>query len=300
VSAVLKDAPPIPPGLYAGESEATYHADRDHVLSCSAIKQLLRSPAHYLAWAQSEIDTGETPAQAFGKAFHCALLEPERFAQVYVTLGEDAPRRPSITQIEAAKPSPATVAAIQFWDGLQRSGRKVLSLADANRIDAMLASVQSHPWAARLIRGGQSEVTLRWNDETTGLRCKARADYYVEAPARYVLDVKTCTDASPEGFAAACARYQYHLQHAHYCDGFRALGLPLASYFLLAVENEAPYVCQPYALDAAAEVAGFQLRERGAARLAECLKTDRWPGYSDDLPTLSLPAWATRNLEPNA
>ena len=285
---------PIPAGLYLHESEASYHSDRDGVLSCSAMKQLLRSPAHYRAWADSTLDQTPTPAQAFGSAFHCALLEPDRFDRDYYVLPEDAPRRPTSAQREAAKPSPATVEAVRFWDALERDGRRLLSREDMGRIQAMLASVNAHPLARLLVKGGHGEVTLRWTDEATGLRCKARADYYRESPKRYVLDVKTCADASPEAFAKAVHNFAYHLQHAHYADGFRTLGLPLDGFYLLAVETEAPFVCQPYYLDAEAESKGFALRCRAAATLKRCMESGRYPGYSDDLSPLRLPAWATK------
>jgi hypothetical protein len=292
VSAQLQDLPRIPPGLYFGESEATYHSDRDGILSASAIKQLLRTPAHYRAWSTAPLDLTETPAQAFGKAFHCALLEPERFERIYATLPADAPRDLRYLR-EAKKISDDTRAAIDFWDAWHGAGKRSLSADDAVRIAAMVQGVHTHPWAGKLIAGGRAEVSLRWLDEATGLPCKARADYFVDRPGlRYVLDVKTCEDASPEGFARACARYLYHLQHAHYVDGFRSLGLPLQGYYLLAVEKDAPHVCQPYALDAAAEARGFELRAGGAELLARCLAEESWPAYSNDIPTLALPNWA--------
>lgn len=281
-----------PSGLYLHESEASYHADRDGVLSCSAMKQLLRSPAHYQAWATADMDNGQTESQRFGKAFHAALLEPERFARDYFVLPTDAPKRPSVTQINAKKPSEETVEAVRYWATLE--GRAVLSPDDMQRIQSMLASVKAHPWASLLVQGGHGEVTLRWTDEATGLRCKARADYYREAPKRYVLDVKTCADASPEAFAKAVHNFGYHLQHAHYADGFRTLGLPLDGFYLLAIETEAPYVCQPYYMDAEAEGKGFSLRTRAAALLKRCMETGKYPGYSDDITLLRLPPWATK------
>ena len=293
MNAQLRDTH-IPAGLYLHESEATYHGDREGVLSCSAMKQLLRSPAHYQAWATAPMDSGQTESQRFGKAFHAAILEPERFAADYMVLPEDAPRRPSISQREAVKPSPASVEAIRYWDAIERAGKVILSQDDMTRIAAMLASVHDHPMARLLVKGGHGEVSLRWTDEVTGLRCKARADYYREAPKRYVLDVKTCADASPEAFAKAVHNFGYHLQHAHYADGFRTLGLPLDGFYLLAVETEAPFVCQPYYLDAEAEGKGFALRTKAAATLKRCMESGRFPGYSDDLAPLRLPAWATK------
>lgn len=285
---------PIPAGLYLHESEASYHGDRDGVLSCSAMKQLLRSPAHYRAWAESDMDSGQTEAQRFGKAFHCALLEPERFARDYYVLPADAPRKPTVTQINAKAPSEDTKKAVAYWSALDQDGRTILSPADMDKIHAMLASVQAHPWAKLLVQGGHGEVTLRWTDEATGLRCKARADYYREAPKRYVLDVKTTSDASPDAFAKTVHNFGYHLQHAHYADGFRTLGLPLDGFYLLAIETEPPYVCQPYYLDAEAEGKGFALRTRAAALLKRCMETGHFPGYSDDISPIRLPAWATK------
>jgi hypothetical protein len=42
----------------------------------------MRSPAHYKAWLENPPEP--TPAMALGRAFHCALLEPERFAATHV------------------------------------------------------------------------------------------------------------------------------------------------------------------------------------------------------------------------
>lgn len=290
MNAVLQQ-PEYPVGFFFDEPAEVYHRRELGVLSSSGIKQLLRSPAHYRHWATTEQEK-DTDATRFGRAFHMALLEPERFARTYRALPTDAPRKPSITQREAKKPSPETIAAIEWWDAWEASGLIVLDTEDAERIAAMVASVKAHPWAGPLTTGGRSEVTLRWLDETTGLPCKARVDYFKTGAKRIAVDIKTCIDASYKGFGAAVARYDYDLQNAHYADGFRALGEPLDWYVLLAIESEAPYVCQPYLLDAAAEVRGYAWRQHGARILAGCMQAGRFPGYSDDILRLSLPAWA--------
>ncbi|MFT3806071.1 PD-(D/E)XK nuclease-like domain-containing protein [Arenimonas sp.] len=295
MNAVLKYPEPAL-GLTYGEPADVYHVRRLGELSCSGIKELLRSPQHYQHWA-TQPDDESTDAMLFGRAFHMALLEPERFARTYRVLPEDAPRKPSSAQRNAKKPSDDTVAAIQWWDAFERAGLLVLKPDDAERIRAMVASVQAHPWAKLLTQGGQAEVSLRWIDEATGLPCKARADYFVDGPKRFALDVKSCVDASPAGFGRAVANYTYDLQHAHYCDGFRANGLPLDNYILLAIENEAPYVCQPYFLDAESEQRGYSLRARGAEILKRCLDAGRFPGYSDDILRLSMPAWAFKSTQ---
>lgn len=272
-----------------------YHVKKLGELSSSGIKQLLRTPAHYKAWVESDTDK-QTPALLFGRALHCALLEPDVFAKTYTTEAppESAPRRPSISQRNAAKPSPATLDAIAFWDqwDADHAGLESISAENLEKISAMVASVQATPLAMRAISGGKSEVTATWLDEETGLPCKARADYFVNGKFPYVLDVKTCEDASPAGFARACAKYGYHIQHAHYCEGFRANGVPLTSYWLLAIEKEPPYAVGLYHLDAEAERRGYELRGRAAAKLKECVETGQWPAYAREVKAISLPKYA--------
>lgn len=282
-------------GLFFDEPEDVYHKTILGELSCSAIKQLLRSPAHYRAWCDRELDENETIAKRFGKALHCAVLEPERFAKVYAELPEDAPRRPSITQRNAKKPSDDTLIAIQWWDRWERMGKLTLGRDDMRRIQGMQESARSHPWAHRLLRNGRSEVVARWLDEATGLPGKLRADYFAEDTTRRVVDVKAVVDASFKGFQRALSNYDYPLQQAHYCEGFRRIEKPLDAFVFLAIEHEPPYVCQPYLLDPEAEAVGQMLRERGARILKRCMDANRFPGYSDEIESISLPPWALKD-----
>lgn len=283
-------------GIFFNVPEAEYHTKKLGEFSNSAAKQMLRSPAHYKAYIEAKEDSTATPAQTFGKAFHCALFEPERFKETYVVVPDDAPRKPSITQINAKNPSADTVIAVNWWGNFASEGKLILSGEDMERIEAMMLSVQSHPWASKLVKGVETEVTLYWIDEATGLECKARADAFKDLGAkRYVVDAKSCLDASPAAFAKAVHSYGYHIQHAHYCKGFAAVGKPLANYLILAIESEAPYVCQVYCIDAEAEARGYELIDRAAQRTRECLDSGKWPGYSEDITTLSLPAWSLKD-----
>lgn len=286
-------------GLFFDVPEQEYHAKQLGVLSCTAIKQLLRSPAHYYAWLSEAEDEKESAAKRFGKALHCAVLEPARFATAYQVLPDNAPRKPSISQINAKSPSPDTVLAIQYYERLRRSGRIILPSEDMDRINAMAASIARHPWAHKMLHGGVSEVVARWTDERTGLPCKLRADYLRdhEKPSRLCIDVKAVRDASPRGFQRALWDYLYPLQWAHYTEGFKRIGQELAGFVFLCVENEAPFVAQPYVLDAESEAAGETLRTRGADVLARCMETGAFPGYSDDLLSIGLPPWALREIE---
>src|SRR3546814_4013827 len=79
------------------------------------------------------------------------------------------------------------------------------------------------PDVAAIFEEGDSEVTLRWTDEATGLQCKARADRWNRL-RRYMAALKTTDDASERGFGRSVVKYGYDVRHAHYFEGARACG----------------------------------------------------------------------------
>lgn len=272
-----------------------YHRREIGVASSGVLKMLrIKTPAHLRAWYESEGED-DTPALAFGRAYHMRVLEPERFAETYITAPEDPPRRPTRAQRDAKKPSQDTLDAIAWWDAWEseNAGRVVLSAGTFEQIEAMHAALLLNPLVAGLLRDGDAEVTLRWTDEATGVACKARADWHVPARAIFA-DLKTTEDASPAAFARAVERYGYHIQHAHYAQGARACGIPLKNYLIVAQEKEAPYLSAVYQIDAHAEARGFELCARGMQTLAACTASNDWPGYTG-ITELSLPAWALKD-----
>lgn len=286
MSAVLAEQPQGQ--VIRGMPEAEYHQRRLDLATASGLKQMLRSPAHFRHFVEE--GSSDNPAFAFGRAFHCAVLEPDRFDQAYRVLPSDAPRRPTPQQINAKQPSDDTKRAVAWWAAWNADDRATLTREDYDRIRRMADSVRAHPVAAGLLVGGDREVVFRWQDEGTGLDCQARADLYLAG--EYLMDVKTCSDASAEGFARAVASYKYGLQACHYLEGIRACGDAIRWMVFLAVEKDPPYVCQPHILNAQAEALGFAQRSKAITLQAECVRTNRWRGYSDELIELSLPTWA--------
>src|SRR3546814_7327030 len=97
----------------------------------------------------------------------------------------------------AKNPSESSIARVAFWDAweAENAGKIVLSADDFALIEAMHTALMRDPEVAALFAEGESEVTLRWVDEATGLRCKARADRW-NRRRRYMADLKTTDDAS--------------------------------------------------------------------------------------------------------
>jgi len=265
-------------GLLLGVPSQEYHRRELHVASKSALDQIARSPAHYRSWLHEE-PREPTPALAFGAAFHVALLEPAEFPKLYRT-------PPAFGDLR----TPANKQRKLAWE-MEHAGKRDLSEKDGKTIAGMLRSVMSHPTASRLIADGQSEVTLRWVDEETGLLCKSRADYYVRSK-RMAVDVKTTQDASPDEFARSVYNFGYHRQDALYRDGFRNVGEPIDHYAILAIEKEPPYAVAVYVLDADAVGKGFTSVRLDMDRMAECVRSGEWPAYAPGVSELALPRWA--------
>lgn len=257
------------------------------------VRLLKKTPAHVKAWVERADEA--TEAKAFGQAYHCRILEPERFASLYVAPPRKAPRRPSVRQVEAKKPSKATIAAIEFWRAwdAEHAGQIILAPKDRDKIEVMAEALAENPVAYNALTGGHSEVTLRWVDEETGVPCKARLDH-LKRPIALGADLKAVEDASPDAFKRAVANYGYHVQEAHYCEGARVCGVPLDNYLLVAQEKDYPYLAAVHQLDAETELRGYELRTRAMHILRDCRESGIWPGYAGITP-LSLPAWALKD-----
>jgi hypothetical protein len=269
----------LPPGLHPGIADSLYHTPCLELMSNSGLGRFRRSPAHYRAWALRQTTEPESTAFAFGKALHCAVLEPERFAHEFVT----EPEWGDCRKTENKKARDAWREA--------HAGVTLLSDTDATSLRGMIESVLAHPLARRCIERGASEVTLRWRD-ASGAECKGRIDYHVPEIAMAV-DLKTTEDASPNAFRRSVASYGYHRQDAFYRRGLAAVNAGVEHFAFVAIEKTPPYAVAIYTIDPAAIAAAHEATTRLLERFAECLAWDDWPSLSHEIQTLQLPPWVT-------
>lgn len=247
---------------------ATYSAIP--AVNWSTLRELARSPQHY----RHRLSTprADSPAMRLGRARHARILEPERYAdEVAVWAGE---RRGN--------------AWLAFKEAC--AGREILTVSEAEEVEAIATAVYAHPTAASLLTGGAAERVVTWTDAATGLDCKARLDY-LRADA--IVDLKTTKDASPRTFGRNAYTYGYHSQVAFYADGLggETSTVPRRCY-LIAVESEAPHAVAVYEVGEDALAVGRREYRRLLTQLAECRAADEWPGYGDGVSDLWLPDWA--------
>ena len=260
---------------------ADYH--RHAAVSKSHLDQVAKSPLHY--WARyldpNRIEPEPTPAMQVGTAVHTHVLELEQWDQRYVVMPEGIDRRTKQGKAE--------------WDAFSTasSGRTVLSRTDADQVMRMGQAVYSHPAAAMLLKQlpGKAETTHMWTDADTGLQCKCRPDWLTD-DGSLIIDLKTTEDASPKAFEKSVANWRYHVQAAWYLHGLeQATGTRPDQFIFICVEKKPPYAVAVYAAAPEMIEAGWTAAERDLEVLATCKAANAWPGYSDQIETISLPPW---------
>jgi len=286
-------------GLFDGISNAEYHGGAG--ISKSGLDLIAQSPLHY--WAAyldpKRQPREETAAMAIGTAIHSAVLEPEKFDAEYIVVPDDAPKRPSVTQRNAKKPSDETLYSIDWWENfaLQADGKRILSPDDRAACVAIAAQVRAHPAARVLFADGIAEQSAYWVDKETGLQCKARPDWMM---AGGIVDVKSTENASPSAFQRSVVSWRYHVQAAWYLDGIKAATGDDSKAFMFAVfEKKAPYACAFYYADADMLELGRREYRRNLQTYAECLNRNVWPGYSSEILPISLPVWVLNAANDN-
>jgi PDDEXK-like domain of unknown function (DUF3799) len=264
----------LAPGVYPAMPFDEYFSCEN--ISKHQLDSLARSPAHYRA--ALEQPRKQTAAMAFGAAVHAAVLEPGKFTERYTQAPETDKRS------KLGKEAHEAAAA---------GGRALLKIEELVAINEMVNAINSHPFASILLapEDGEAEVSIAWVDEETGVPCRARPDF-LNAAHGVCMDLKTCQDASLGVFARSCANYTYHIQAAFYLSGLAAVKQPHDKFIFVAVETEPPYAVACYELDAEDLRIGRVRYRHALAVYQQCLASDTWPSYPEEIRVLELPAWA--------
>lgn len=288
-------APGKPMGMYLDMPFEDYHAI--DAVSASGLRVFARSPWHY----RNRVSITPTRPMLRGTLAHCALLEPAAMAQRYVVTPQDAPRRPTDAQWNAAKSSPTSQAAKDWWREWEHkaAGREIISADDFALCLLQLDAIRKVPELADLLRSGHGEVSIFWTDPDTRLYCKARLDWLqIDGKKARVLELKSTADESPSGFGRTAARMKYELQRAHYIDAVKyGARLQFDGWTFAAVTSAPPVLAVPYDLTDELVAQADDERAEHLQRLVWCMKENTWPAYGTGKQPLDFPAYAKRSSE---
>lgn len=255
---------------------------RAHILS-----EILRNAQRWVKGYQSP----ESKSKAFGSMLDCLLLTPTQWPKRFAVIPSDAPKKPTKAQINAKKPSPESVAAIEWWDDFlaanpgeivsQESNAAVHSAINRIREDKMIVDLLDSSLHAVMI-------TAEWADPVTNIVIPLKALLDIVPPhdhpvfSNSVWDLKSTQNASPWNFSRDAQKYGYALQGAFYLDLWNAATGEIRSDFgHVVIENYHPYEFRtpPPLLSQRFLGHGRLLYNRALSIYCKALESGEWPSY---------------------
>jgi exodeoxyribonuclease VIII len=150
----------------------------------------------------------------------------------------------------------------------------------------------------RKLLNGEHEKPFFWTDEATDEDCKCRVDCLTDIGGKpYIIDYKTCSDASNDAFMRDAIKYGYHVQAAMYSDGVeRNIGVK-PTFVFIAQEKAEPYAINIFQADEAFVQYGEDVFRELIGVYHYCKQNDLWYGYlgrQQIINNLQLPAWMAK------
>lgn len=267
-------------------SNSDYH--KQESLGSSNLKDLLRSPAHYLASLQNPIEP--TPQMVLGSVVHCLLLETHLFESLYA-VGEHKQRRGKEYEKCVSENVGKTIITKEQFAEATRLVEEVKNQVERNEVLKSLLE-------------GIKETSFFWEDPSTGILCKARPD--IITPSGIIVDIKTSSDGSFDAFQKQMVDLKYFLSMAWYMRGYKEtcsktgmmvdvnkfmIPVPTRAVFVV-IETKDPYAIATYELDESAIRVGHEMCDKALEIYAEAVSTETWESYPKKLVTMGLPNWA--------
>lgn len=281
------------PGFFPYMSDDEYFA-LDAVNQSSLKKLLTKTPAHLRHILRAGFP--ETPALAFGKAYHSLILWPETFSETYHVMPKFDMRT------KAGKAGHEEHVALA-------GDKSIITDDDYDIMCDMERALKGNPDVAAILNHPTrlaTEFVTVWIDPETGLICKAKGDllFYSEITGdALILDLKTTDGASEGEFRRDLLKYGYHIQAASYCEGLKASDperfFGKVQFGWILQEKSKPY------LSRLVRGIGDTTRKIGLFTFHELLKEyavlaetpmDNWGGYAS-IETAELPDYMLRRFE---
>jgi hypothetical protein len=261
-------------GIVRNMPEGEYHAV--DAASNSRLSRMRSTAAH----CRYAIDNpGETDSMTLGSLTDCLTLTPDAFHSLFIICAAES---------KAAKLWKDTVAA--------NPGFTVVKESQVTVAKAMHESIMVNRTARKLIEATvASQLSVFWQDQEIDLYCKGRIDIPLwEIGCNF--DLKTTRSAADDEFQRSIWTYGYHLQAAMYEDAAASQGHGVDRFGFVLVENEPPYLSRVVELDRSSIQRGHEALKPLKEKYAECIRGGVWPGYSDEIAVLSLPAWTAGRI----
>lgn len=221
----------------------------------SRLKLMAESPAHYFARAGED-----TYSKQAGSALHALVLGTQEVVawDKVSENGNQCPRRGKDFDRFAA----------------DHPGALILTPPELAEAKAKAKAVQSNKLAMRVL-AGEHEREVTWS--FGGRDCAGRIDCF---GPDYVTELKATKSANPRRFRKQARWMGYCGQLVWYGDGLTKAGLCIPeAYYIVAVEQTAPYVVTVFRLSQRDIDRGRSDYRGWFEQVLVCEQANEWPGY---------------------
>lgn len=242
--------------------DAIYHADL-HIQSCSMLKAMLVSPAHYQYGLVNR--RGSTPQMEFGSLVHLLTLEPHLLlAKAAIFPGvKTSARDKDYKDFVASHP------------GQMIFDEPTFHMAEIAR-DKLLNQKVLGRLFGDFLSEGEAEASMYYTDPDTGVECRCRVDLrHPEAN----FDLKTTAYVSTPAWVRHAIDLDYDLQAYMYSLSdclYSGREEPLPFYFM-SVTNDYPLCTHARRAGLSFMMEGARKYKHAISAYAACAKADYWP-----------------------
>ncbi len=272
------------PGIYPDTPDNDYFAWEAASQSFLKVvrKGTPREAYHYLHKPPMETD-----AMQLGSALHLAMLQPHLWDEQVVE-GLDCDRRSKANKLKHEIFANENV------------GKIILRPAELAQVRNMQERIEASPAAVELMEApGHTEVALVWDDEETGLRCKAKLDRLCRWRGHNIIfDWKTTSGGlDDQSIERAIGNFGYDVQSAFYLDGASALSEADRKFLIGFVK--VPPKSDPGGYSDVRLVEpnptclyeGRYKYQKALRQWAKCTEAGEFPGYGNEIFYAGLPKW---------
>jgi hypothetical protein len=210
--------------------------------SYSKLKKLKQAPAMVL------VQQEESNAMNEGTAFHCAVLQPEKFKTDYFIFDDSR----IIEEIGGGNPR-ATNKYKEWKNSLPTTDKIIISKELADNFNTARDKVMADPFIKYLLKNAVLEQKFTFLKDVMGDKIEVSLiPDAVNVDKKVIIDLKTCQSAKPIRFRNDAAKYDYHLQAGIYIEGCcdKYGGTPEEwDYYIIAVELNEPHLYMTYQAD---------------------------------------------------
>lgn len=275
--------------------EETYHADRTHINSGS-FNKILKSQRKFCGEFFLQRPQEDNEVFHFGKLFHHAILEGDRFISNYAVMPEwtDKLGNPLNKNTNLYKGFKSE------WL-LENRGKTIITSKELEMITAMVTNVIGHKDAYALIKDGLPELTGFFLEPKTKTPCRIRIDVF-NPKVRAIIDFKTSQHIARRRLSWSAVDYGYDLQlgGAYRVGASVIQNQPVDLAVMIVLQKEYPYECAVYPMHDDFITIGTSRFERACQTFKTCIETKTWKPYQEEMEPLAPPPSILQDFEAGA